>query len=114
VQTMGNYTRLTIQTDGASRSNPGPAAAGICLIDGTTSQTVAELGFELGIVTNNVAEYQAVLHAVKWLLAHKGLLALTIHIDFRLDSLLVVSQLSGSYQVNKPELESRSRNQAAS
>ncbi len=93
---MGNYTRLTIYTDGASRGNPGLAASGIHIVDETTSETVVDLGFALGIATNNVAEYQAVLHAVEWLFAHKELLADDIHISFRMDSSLVVSQLSGS------------------
>jgi ribonuclease HI len=58
---MGNYTRLTIYTDGASRGNPGPAAAGIHIVDDMTSEAVVDLGVTLGIATNNVAEYQAVL-----------------------------------------------------
>lgn len=53
---MGNYTRLTVYTDGASRGNPGLAAAGIHIVDETASATVADLGFALGIATNNVAE----------------------------------------------------------
>jgi ribonuclease HI len=102
---MGTYTRLTVYTDGASRGNPGPAAAGIHIVDETTSQTVVDLGVALGIATNNVAEYQAVLHAVEWLLAHKELLADEIHIRFRLDSSLVVSQLSGLWEIRNPKLQ---------
>jgi ribonuclease HI len=102
---MGTYTRLTVYTDGASRGNPGLAAAGIHIVDETTSQTVVDLGFALGITTNNVAEYQAVLHAAQWLLAHKELLADDIHISFRLDSSLVVSQLSGQAKINYPHLQ---------
>jgi ribonuclease H / adenosylcobalamin/alpha-ribazole phosphatase len=93
---MGNYTRLTIYTDGASRGNPGLA---------TTSETVVDLGFALGIATNNVAEYQAVLHAVEWLFMHKELLADDIHIRFRLDSNLVVSQMSGSMKIKAPKMQ---------
>ncbi len=102
---MGNYTRLTIYTDGASRGNPGLAASGIHIVDETTSETVVDLGFALGIATNNVAEYQAVLHAVEWLLAHKELLADDIHISFRLDSSLVVSQLIGLWNIKDPKLQ---------
>jgi ribonuclease HI len=100
---MGNYTYLTIYTDGASRGNPGPAAAGIHMVDETTSETVVDLRFRLGIATNNVAEYQAVLHAVAWLLAHQELLADDIHISFRMDSMLVVSQLSGLWGNKRPK-----------
>jgi ribonuclease HI len=96
---MGTYTRLTVYTDGASRGNPGPAAAGIHIVDDMTSEAVVDLGVTLGIATNNVAEYQAVLQAVAWLLEHKELLADDIHISFRLDSSLVVSQLSGLWEI---------------
>ena len=106
---MSNYTRLTIYTDGASRGNPGPAASGIHIVDETTSETVVDLVFALGIATNNVAEYQAVLHAVKWLCAHKELLADDIHISFRLDSNLVVSQLSGSMKIKDPKMQQLAR-----
>jgi len=106
---MGNYTRLTIYTDGASRGNPGLAAAGIHIVDEPTSETVVDLKFALGIATNNVAEYQAVLHAVEWLLAYKELLADDIHISFRLDSNLVVSQLSGSWKIKDPKMQQLAR-----
>jgi ribonuclease H / adenosylcobalamin/alpha-ribazole phosphatase len=59
----------------------------------------------LGIATNNVAEYQAVLHAVEWLFMHKELLADDIHISFRLDSNLVVSQMSGSMKIKAPKMQ---------
>ena len=108
-QNMGNYTHLTIYTDGASRGNPGPAAAGIHIVDETTSETVVDLGFALGIATNNVAEYQAVLHAVAWLCAQKELLANDIHISFRMDSNLVVSQLSGSMKIKDPKMQQLAR-----
>jgi ribonuclease HI len=102
---MGSYTRLIVDTDGACRGNPGRAAAGIHIVDNTTSETVVDLGFALGIATNNVAEYQAVLHAVEWLLAHKELLADDIHISFRMDSRLVVSQLSGLWKIKDPKMQ---------
>jgi len=102
---MKRYTHLTVYTDGASRGNPGLAASGIHMVDETTSETVIDLGFPLGIATNNVAEYQAVLHAVEWLLAHQELLADEIHIRFRLDSQLVVSQLSGLWEIKDPKMQ---------
>ena len=102
---MSNYTRLTIYTDGASRGNPGPAASGIHIVDDTTLETVVDLGFALGIATNNVAEYQAVLHAVARLFTHKELLADDIHISFRMDSILVVSQLLGLWKIKDPNMQ---------
>jgi ribonuclease HI len=102
---MDIYTHLVVYTDGACRGNPGPAATGICITDGTSSQTIAKFGSKLGETTNNEAEYRAVLQAVEWLLARKELLAEHIRMDFRLDSNLVVSQLSGSWKIKDPKLQ---------
>ena len=101
---MSTYTRLTIYTDGASRGNPGPAAVGVHIVDDTTKQTVEDLECVLGVATNNVAEYRAVLYAVEWLLAQKELLADALHITFRLDSQVVALQLSGQYQIHDLKL----------
>jgi|SRR6266699_3337296 len=101
---MGSYTHLIIYTDGACRGNPGAGALAIHIVDETTSETVVDFGSALGMTTNNVAEYQAVLGAVEWLLAHKELLAEHIQMDFRLDSNLVVSQLLGLNKINHPKL----------
>ena len=100
---MNKY--VIIQTDGACRGNPGLAATGIVILDGTSSQTIAEFGSKLGNTTNNEAEYQALLEAVTWLLEHKGLLDDHVHLDFRLDSLLVVNQMQGLYGFNEPRLQ---------
>ena len=102
---MSTYASLTIYTDGASRGNPGPAAVGIHIVDEMTKETVVDFGDSLGNATNNVAEYQAVLHAVEWLLAHKTLLAENVQLNFRLDSQLVASQLSGQWKINDAKLQ---------
>src|SRR5438445_13679584 len=104
---MGIYTHLVVYTDGACRGNPGPAATGICIVDGTSSRTIAEFGFKLGNATNNEAEYRALLHAVEWLLARKELLAEHLQMDFRLDSNLVVSQLLGLWKIKESKLWQR-------
>jgi len=95
---MNKY--VIVQTDGACRGNPGPAATGIVILDGTSSQTIAEFGSKLGHATNNEAEYQALLEAVKWLLERKALLAHDVQIHFYLDSELVVKQLTGVFRIN--------------
>ena len=64
-----------------------------------------DFGVPLGIATNNVAEYQAVLYAVEWLLAHTQLLAGRSQLNFRLDSQLVASQLSGKWKINDAKLQ---------
>src|SRR6266566_10042050 len=91
---------VIVQTDGACRGNPGPAATGIVILDGTSSQTIAEFGSKLGHATNNEAEYQALLEAVKWLLERKALLANDVQIHFYLDSELVVKQSTGVFRIN--------------
>ena len=101
---MSPYARLTIKTDGACRGNPGPAAVGVHMVDEMTEKTVVDLSVPLGMATNNVAEYQAVLHAVDWLLAHTTLLADTIQLNFRMDSQLVAAQLSGQWKIKDPKL----------
>jgi len=101
---MSAYACLTIYTDGASRGNPGPAAVGVHIVDEMTKEAVVDLGFPLGIATNNVAEYQAVLYAVDWLLAHKKLLAEHSQLNFRMDSQLVASQLSGQWKIKDAKL----------
>jgi ribonuclease HI len=102
---MSTYACLTIYTDGASRGNPGPAAAGVHIVDEMTKETIVDLGVPLGIATNNVAEYQAVLYAVDWLLAHKTLLAEHVQLNFRMDSQLVALQLSGLWKIKDAKLQ---------
>ncbi len=105
VEHMSTYVCLTIYTDGASRGNPGPAAGGIHIVDEMTKETVVDFGVPLGIATNKVAEYQAVLYAVEWLLAHKTLLAEHVRLNFRMDSQLVALQLSGQWKIKHSKLQ---------
>jgi len=98
-------TSLIINTDGGSRGNPGPAAVGIVIKD-ETGKLVHQIGEYLGSTTNNVAEYTAVLLALKWLLSYKSTLnSSPIAVNFFLDSLLVVSQLNGRYKIKNVPLQ---------
>lgn len=85
-------------TDGASRGNPGPAAAGFILLD-RNDRILERNAFFLGEMTNNEAEYHAVINA---LLAAKKHGAQSIRVCS--DSQLVIRQLKGEYRVNKPNL----------
>jgi ribonuclease HI len=89
---------LDIHIDGGSRGNPGEAGFGIHVAapDGTT---VAELFGYLGKASNNVAEYQALLHALKWAAA-RGVRRVRVFSD----SELVVKQISGEYRVKHPDM----------
>ncbi len=91
---------LIVYTDGASRGNPGPAAAGWVVLD-AQGRLVGEGGKTLGEHTNNQAEYMAVQEAASWIEQHLGReFALLI----RSDSELIVKQLRGEYKVKDAEL----------
>ena len=88
----------TLYADGGARGNPGPAAYGAVLFDGKGDQ-LAELGAYLGISTNNVAEWSGLIAGLE------AALALGVdEIEVRLDSELVVRQLSGAYRVKQAHL----------
>jgi len=90
--------KLTIHIDGGSRGNPGPAGAGVVIQD-ASDRPVQELGFFLGRMTNNMAEYKALLHALEEA-AEIGGSALAILCD----SELLVRQIKGEYKVKSPRL----------
>lgn len=89
---------LHLYSDGASRGNPGPAAAGAVIKD-EQGLKVAEVSRYLGAATNNQAEYEALIAALE-VAAHFKPRSLKVH----LDSDLVVKQLSGEYRMKNPGL----------
>ncbi len=84
---------MQIFTDGGARGNPGPAAYGFVVK--RDDQTIKEGFGRIGIATNNVAEYTAVIEAFKLLESEFK----DQDLDFFVDSQLVVSQLNGKYKV---------------
>ena len=105
--------KLTIHTDGGARGNPGPAAVGVVIegsykIGGTFKTILLEFGKKIGETTNNVAEYSAVIEALK---AVQNLrkeaskeIETEVDIKFLLDSTLVVNQINGTFKVKEPRL----------
>ncbi len=89
---------ITAYTDGGSRGNPGPAGYGV-LLQAADGAPVAELSEFLGIQTNNVAEYSALLGALEYALAHGH-----SHLRVISDSELMVKQIRGQYSVKSPDL----------
>ena len=89
---------VIIYSDGGSRGNPGPSAAGYVIMN--LNQEVIDQGGEyLGITTNNQAEYQGVRIGLE------RALSLGIkRVDFRIDSMLVVNQMNGIYKIKNREL----------
>lgn len=85
---------VVVEADGASRGNPGPAAYGAAVLDPVTGAVLAERAEAIGKATNNVAEYRGLiagLSAAAELGAHS--------VAVRMDSKLVVEQMSGRWQV---------------
>lgn len=92
--------RLVVEADGGSRGNPGPAAYGALVRDGATGEVLVELADHLGIETNNVAEYEGVIAG----LAAAREIDPGAFVEARLDSRLVVEQLSGGWAIKNARL----------
>lgn len=84
-----------IEADGGSRGNPGPAAYGTVVRRAHTGEIVAELAEYIGHRTNNVAEYRGLIAGLEFLATLGG----EGHVEARLDSKLVVEQLSGRWKI---------------
>jgi ribonuclease HI/probable phosphoglycerate mutase len=97
--------KLVVFCDGASKGNPGPSAIGVVISD-PKKGILKEYGQNLGKTTNNVAEYQAVIFALKKIKALFGKKkAKEMEIEIRSDSQLLVSQLNGKYKILNPNIQ---------
>lgn len=97
---MTKINLLEIHTDGGSRGNPGPAAVGVsATID---EQEIFTVSKTIGETTNNIAEYTAVIEALKKIENEK---LKSSKIRFILDSELIVRQITGQYKVKLPHLQ---------
>mgnify|MGYP001619319296 FL=1 len=94
---------LNVFTDGGARGNPGPSAIGV-YIESTDGKIISGFGKTIGIATNNVAEYKAVIEALTWIIENKKDLRKDAKINFFLDSKLVCSQIIGIFKVKNPDL----------
>ncbi|MEV5338311.1 bifunctional RNase H/acid phosphatase [Streptomyces sp. NPDC052676] len=90
-----------VEADGGSRGNPGPAGYGAVVIDAATGETLAERAEFLGTVTNNVAEYRGLLAGLR--AAYELDPAARVHV--RMDSKLVVEQMSGRWKIKHPDMK---------
>ena len=91
--------RFSANIDGGARGNPGPAGWGVIVQD-PAGTIVAELKGALPYATNNVAEYEGLLAALRWAADHG---AAELHL--RSDSLLLVQQMRGVYKVKNEGLK---------
>lgn len=100
--------KIIIHTDGGSRGNPGPSAIGVVIeiVDGTPAAIVKEYGEYIGHATNNEAEYQAVIFALKKI---KQLIgkekAGKSKIEINIDSELVERQVNGHYKIENSKIQ---------
>ncbi|MGH3433068.1 MAG: bifunctional RNase H/acid phosphatase, partial [Thermocrispum sp.] len=88
-----------VEADGGSRGNPGPAGYGAVVLDATNRDVLAERKGGLGIATNNVAEYTGLIDGLR-AAAELG----ADRVDVRMDSKLVVEQMSGRWKIKHPGL----------
>ncbi|MCB8957997.1 MAG: bifunctional RNase H/acid phosphatase [Nocardioides sp.] len=92
--------RVVVEADGGSRGNPGPAAYGAVLRDADTGAVIAEEGTTIGIATNNVAEYSGLIAGLRLAETY----APEADIEVRMDSKLVVEQMSGRWKIKHPDM----------
>ncbi|MES9505305.1 bifunctional RNase H/acid phosphatase [Streptomyces sp. NPDC000609] len=104
---MTQPRQFVIEADGGSRGNPGPAGYGAVVIDPVTGETLAEAAEYIGVATNNVAEYKGLIAGLR---AAKALVpdasadgALRVRV--RMDSKLVVEQMSGRWKIKHPDMK---------
>lgn len=93
---------VVVEADGGSRGNPGPAAYGAVLRDASSGAVIAEDGSTLGVASNNVAEYEGLIAGLR--LAAE--FAPGAVVEVRMDSKLVVEQMSGRWKIKHPDMRS--------
>jgi ribonuclease H / adenosylcobalamin/alpha-ribazole phosphatase len=93
--------RVVVEADGGSRGNPGPAAYGALVKDADTGRVLAEDGTTIGVASNNVAEYRGLIAG----LTMAQTVAPDADIEVRMDSKLVVEQMSGNWKIRHPDMK---------
>jgi len=93
--------RLIIEADGGSRGNPGVAGSGAVVIDEATGAILAEVSIFVGVATNNVAEYRALIAA----LTESAKLDAGAELLVRMDSKLVIEQMAGAWKIKHPDMQ---------
>jgi probable phosphoglycerate mutase len=94
------HRSVFVEADGGSRGNPGPAAFGAVLFDADTREVIAERAECIGRATNNVAEYQGLIAGLELHNEHTP----EADLEVRMDSKLVVEQMSGRWRIRHPDM----------
>ncbi len=97
---MPAHRSVQIEADGGSRGNPGAAAYGAVLFDAETREVIAERAETIGVATNNVAEYRGLIAGLELYQEHTPEAGLEV----RMDSKLVVEQMSGRWKIKHPDM----------
>jgi ribonuclease HI len=92
--------KLIVEADGGSRGNPGTAAGGAVIIDFDSGEVLVEVGVFVGVATNNVAEYRGMIAGLQ--VAFE--ISTEAHVHVRMDSKLVVEQMSGNWKIKHPDM----------
>jgi probable phosphoglycerate mutase len=93
--------KLIVEADGGSRGNPGPAGYGALVKDALTGQVLDEIAESIGHATNNVAEYRGLIAG----LGAAAALSPQATVEVRMDSKLVVEQMSGRWKIKHPDMK---------
>lgn len=96
----GGPRKLIVEADGGSRGNPGPAGYGALVRDALTGEVLAEVAESIGHTTNNVAEYRGLIAG----LTAAAAIAPSARVEVRMDSKLVVEQMSGRWKIKHPDM----------
>ncbi|MFG2003027.1 bifunctional RNase H/acid phosphatase [Spirillospora sp. NPDC048911] len=92
--------KLVVEADGGSRGNPGPAGYGALVRDAITGEVLAEVAESIGHATNNVAEYRGLIAGLRAAAAIDP----GARVEVRMDSKLVVEQMSGRWKIKHPDM----------
>jgi ribonuclease H / adenosylcobalamin/alpha-ribazole phosphatase len=96
---MSRRLRVIVEADGGARGNPGPAGYGAVVREANTGEVLAERSEAIGLATNNVAEYGGLIAGLS-AAADLG----AVEVEVRMDSKLVIEQMSGRWQIKHPGL----------
>ncbi|RCV50429.1 bifunctional RNase H/acid phosphatase [Marinitenerispora sediminis] len=97
--------RFVIEADGGSRGNPGPAGFGAVVRDADSGEVLAEVAESIGRATNNVAEYRGLIAGLE----AAARLDPGARVEARMDSKLVVEQMSGRWRIKHPDMQPLAR-----
>jgi broad specificity phosphatase PhoE/ribonuclease HI len=97
---MSKPVNLIVEADGGSRGNPGPAGSGAVVIDADTGEVILEIAKYIGVATNNVAEYLALKAGLEGAIGINPESKILV----RMDSKLVIEQMSGTWKIKHPDM----------